>query len=151
MNCILFQNRLASWSYFWHQPLLVCEPYLLPIQMTSRCYWILFVPCDLSFAHSSFPFTFVCYNEFFNAFSLGLQEAKYTYIIPKTILKKFLCMVDLKSQIALGKSSKIMILRSRKLGHCDGKCSKLTTIYHLLFFNMNFWMVWIGYKPNELI
>jgi hypothetical protein len=83
-----------------------------------------YVPCDLSYARSSFPFTFVCYNEFFNAFCLGLQEAKYTYIMPKNILKKFFYTVDLKSQIALGKSSKIMILRSRKLGHCDGKCSK---------------------------
>ena len=30
----------------------------------------------------------------------GLQEAGYTYIMPKNILKKFICIADLRTQIA---------------------------------------------------
>jgi pre-mRNA-processing factor 8 len=61
---------------------------------------VLSVPCDLYFVHPLFPFTFAWYNELLETFALGLQEAGYTYIMPKNILKKFICIADLRSQIA---------------------------------------------------
>jgi pre-mRNA-processing factor 8 len=61
---------------------------------------VLSVPCDLYFVHPSFAFTFPWYNELLETFALGLQEAGYTYIMPKNILKKFICIADLRSQIA---------------------------------------------------
>jgi hypothetical protein len=99
-------------------------------------YYLSLVICPLPILHFLSPLCVII--KILMHFLLFCKKPKIHTSCPKTSWKSSFVWLTRNHKLHYVKSSKIMILRSRKLGHCDGKCYKLTTIYHLLFFNMNF-------------